>query len=513
MLRFILFLFVLTSAEECENEDYYVHHLSTKTPYRVVANKEDKEFRHKEKHEFDKSNDFPLAQWIKKYDKKVEHVDEPLGIWFSEKYNISVIVHNDLITTVMPTNSEILTQDTTTEPTESEEEVTIDDEDEIEGCEPQKIWMIVRHGTRNPSAGYIEKMKDRLLEVRDLILENNIEPSDHLRHSVLDALRRWKVKLQVADEKKLTHEGENEMLLLAERMQARFPTIFTPIYSNTSYYFRSTSTQRTKLSARYFATGLFGRQTVKDVWFPKSVKHDPTLRFYKLCDRWKFEVKNNPNTLQERRRFENSTHMLELLQTLNAALNLDNELSINDAFLMYLACSFETAWNHKRKSPWCSLFSPQSLKVLEFAEDLKYYYRDGYGYELTYKQACKAFLDGISYFENKSKFPKATIYFTHSGTILKLLAHLGFYKDDQRLKHSHYNKYDHKWRVSKIDAFGSNMALVLFECNSLQKIAVFHQEKVMQLPSGETFIDFNKFKEYYKASINNCSFDQMCAIE
>ncbi|KAF5269596.1 hypothetical protein FQR65_LT05934 [Abscondita terminalis] len=382
----------------------------------------------------------------------------------------------------------------------------------VNGCIPHKIWMVVRHGTRNPTASFIERMQDRLPEIRDLIIDNNAEPNDRLRHSDLDAFRKWKVKIQVADEKKLTHEGENEMVLLAERMQSRFPSIFSPIYSNTSY-FVSTSTQRTKASARSFAVGLFGRQTVKDVWLPKTPKHDPTLRFYKLCSRWQYEVKNNPDSLLERKKFEKTHHMVDVVTSMNKALNLGDELTIDDIYLMYLMCAFDTAWNKKRKSPWCSVFSSKSITVTEFAEDLKYYYRDGYAYELTYKQACKMFNDAISYFEDKSKFPRATLYFTHSGTLLKLLAHLGLYKDDEHLKHTHYESFDHKWKVSKIDPFGTNVAFVLFKCNSTQKVAVFHQERLMKLPNGEEICDFDAFKEHYYDSINNCSFDEFCAVE
>lgn len=43
------------------------------------------------------------------------------------------------------------------------------------GCEAQKIWMLIRHGTRNPSDTFIEKFNTRLPEIRDLILEHNSE--------------------------------------------------------------------------------------------------------------------------------------------------------------------------------------------------------------------------------------------------------------------------------------------------------------------------------------------------
>lgn len=64
---------------------------------------------------------------------------------------------------------------------------------------------------------------------------------------------------------------------------------------------------------------------------------------------------------------------------------------------MYTTCAFETAWNRKIKSPWCAPFDIESIKVMEYAEDLKYYWVDGYGYDLTHKQACPAFKDMLNH--------------------------------------------------------------------------------------------------------------------
>lgn len=79
---------------------------------------------------------------------------------------------------------------------------------------------------------------------------------------------------------------------------------------------------------------------------------------------------------------------------------------------MHRICAYETAWNKTAKSPWCSLFSLQDFKVnnstkmcvfkfllivqllfqvFEYTDDLKYYWQDGYGFELAYKQACLIF--------------------------------------------------------------------------------------------------------------------------
>jgi len=60
-----------------------------------------------------------------------------------------------------------------------------------------------------------------------------------------------------------------------------------------------------------------------------------------------------------------------------------------------------------------------------------------------------------------------TAYFTHSGTILKLIALLGLAKDPHPLMHDSLvlrKKEDKRaWRSSIIDTFASNMAFVLYE--------------------------------------------------
>lgn len=55
-------------------------------------------------------------------------------------------------------------------------------------------------------------------------------------------------------------------------------------------------------------------------------------------------------------------------------------------------------------------------------------------------------------------------YFTHSGTILKMLGLLGLFKDVENLRHDNYLEMENRqWRTSKIDAFGSNIAFVLYK--------------------------------------------------
>lgn len=94
------------------------------------------------------------------------------------------------------------------------------------------------------------------------------------------AFKKWEVKLQNKDSKKLTHEGQNEMINIAERMQSRvrnnkLDLIFSIEYK---FQFKYTDSQRTKKSAYYFTIELYGKDTAKYVSYPQPSKRDPILR-------------------------------------------------------------------------------------------------------------------------------------------------------------------------------------------------------------------------------------------
>lgn len=89
--------------------------------------------------------------------------------------------------------------------------------------------MLIRHGTRNPNARFIKKMNARLPEIQQLIAKGNIE------ELLAKKFEKWKANISEEDMKKLTHEGEDEMLQLAKRMKNRFPNLFPSLFSNSSY--------------------------------------------------------------------------------------------------------------------------------------------------------------------------------------------------------------------------------------------------------------------------------------
>ena len=123
----------------------------------------------------------------------------------------------------------------------------------------------------------------------------------------------------------------------------------------------------------------------------------------------------------------------------------------------------------------------EMLDMLEYREDLEYYWQDGYGYNINTEQGCVLVRDAVENFRNITMGGVAgtteengIFYFTHSGTILKLLSYLGLYKESVNeqtgirppLRHDNYEtmKNARMWRTSFIDPFASNVGLVLKKC-------------------------------------------------
>ena len=73
-------------------------------------------------------------------------------------------------------------------------------------------------------------------------------------------------------------------------------------------------------------------------------------------------------------------------------------LFLDDVRTLWLACIYEYGVYGASHSPWCTLFPENVTRILEYYEDLEYYWQDGYGHDVNYQQACVLFNDVIAYF-------------------------------------------------------------------------------------------------------------------
>ncbi|CAK1581760.1 unnamed protein product [Parnassius mnemosyne] len=377
-------------------------------------------------------------------------------------------------------------------------------------CKDAKIWMMVRHGTRLPSAKDIRRMNSTLKDLKYEILMQNRLKKGLLNSQELDAFKEWSSDLDINQEKFLTYEGKDEMILLAERTQKRFPNVLKRKYNNHSFEFRYTATQRAQQSARYFTIGLFDKKDAQNVIFSPATKVDMHLRFYKHCDKWQKQVKKNPNTYKEQKKFGKSRIMNDTLVSVSQRLGLNRTLSLGTVKLIYKTCGYETSWRKHHLSPWCHAFDHRSAEVMEYYIDLRHYWLDGYGHNLSYRQAC--ILMKIMFERFRRNGPDATFLFAHSGTLLKLLTKLQLYKSERPLTGDEMDR-NRKWRASEIDCFASNLAFVLYKCKDGDHILTMHQERIVKLPMcDKELCPLTTLWNYFRESINDCDINDMCRL-
>ena len=115
-----------------------------------------------------------------------------------------------------------------------------------------------------------------------------------------------------------------------------------------------------------------------------------------------------------------------------------------------------------------------------------------------------------------SSRPKGIFYFTHSGTLLKVMARLGLFRDREAPKHNNRNSKqmnERQWRTSLIDSFATNVALTLFQCSDGLKVAGYVQERAVRFPGCSSHLcPYNQFVQQFADIANSCNLDEICSI-
>jgi multiple inositol-polyphosphate phosphatase/2,3-bisphosphoglycerate 3-phosphatase len=143
-------------------------------------------------------------------------------------------------------------------------------------------------------------------------------------------------------------------------------------------------------------------------------------------------------------------------------------------------CRFDQAWHLQDYSPWCVAFTKDQVKILEYLEDLQYYYENGYGTQANDMIACHAVNDMLMHLESKGN-PNVVSYFTHESEIQLFLVALGAAKDTEALRaDNYYSMARRQFRSSTLTPFTSNVAAIKYECKDERdpdKVMFFLNEK------------------------------------
>ncbi|XP_016980736.1 multiple inositol polyphosphate phosphatase 1 [Drosophila rhopaloa] len=356
----------------------------------------------------------------------------------------------------------------------------------VDGCQPQKMWIFHRHGTRLPKTSMIKKAP-RLEELRDLIINNykvaKTKPDTNaLCQTDLFAIQLWKWNSSITPDmdEYLTTQGYNDLRGTAKLYQRYYPSVMSPVFNDTYYQFRHTDTQRTTESFKAFAEGLFGSlNSAHPVEIPKQ---DLLLRPYDYCPT--FKALNYKGEGSEYQKYHQSKLYNDTLADISRRLGFQYTLQEEDIKLMYDMCRYEQAWNVDRNSVWCGAFLPEQVTVFEYLEDLKYYYGSSYGFPENERLNCRLVQDLLTHLSSPVS-PHVVAHFGHSTGLLTLVTALGIKKDDIKLRADNYESLtSRRFKSSRIDPFASNFVAVKYVCPAQldrEKVQFFLNQEAVQL--------------------------------
>ncbi|XP_018392882.1 PREDICTED: multiple inositol polyphosphate phosphatase 1-like [Cyphomyrmex costatus] len=416
----------------------------------------------------------------------------------------------------------------------------------LTNCEPTQIWMLVRHGTRYPGESIIAQILN-LTHIRNQIITSNVFETCTSQDEKMN-LKNWVPypELVPTKGKYLAVQGEKDLASLAERIRTKLPMFFDCNVTK-DFKIRSTATQRTIESMRSFVESAFDINRKKilpmindtslhmvkmvrmqqnftmQYYIPPleassntSIKfevvpivNDTLLKLYDSCESWK-----NRGIDKEVKAFINGPEMAKVIADVNQRLGFLN-ISKDDIFLFYDACRFERTLYLDKPSPWCDVFTDDEMQVLEYEEDLFYYYNSGPGDKINSQLGCYLIRDIVDHFtklETNGDEPKGVFYFTHSQMMVLFLTAMGIAQNPMPLTATNFRDMNHrKWRISQLIPFAANFAAIFHRCNSSDapfKVAFYLNENPLTIEGCDNGVcDWIQLKEKLGIIAANCSME------
>ncbi|XP_033335973.2 multiple inositol polyphosphate phosphatase 1 [Megalopta genalis] len=382
---------------------------------------------------------------------------------------------------------------------------------DVPNCEAEQVWVLATHGTRCASKSEITEMLS-LTEVQSQIINNHESRGNgHLCDRDLENLKRWKPNdyLVVGRAEVLTPQGVEDMKLLAGRLQSNYPHLLQPeSVVPESYMFK---TAEGRASMDQFIKGLFGDGAA--MLGEEIPVNDTLLSAYRTCNVWDNDF-NNVST-EEVSKFEEEPQFQSLIQNVSRRLGFLYHIPKRTILTMYDMCRYEKSWTVTQLSPWCAVFNKEELRVLEYREDLYYYYKAGYGREINAHLGCTLLQDMMNHFwkvekDTESLEPKGVFYFSDIISLQNLLATLNINKDQSKLTAYNYDSMaKRQWRTSFISPFAANLVAVFYKCDGdsrPNKVMFYLAEKLVMLDGCDVGLcDWEYFKQRFNPVINKCN--------
>ncbi|XP_026485906.1 multiple inositol polyphosphate phosphatase 1-like [Vanessa tameamea] len=330
----------------------------------------------------------------------------------------------------------------------------------LTGCEPVSLWGIYRHGKRQPSTHFGRMMKEAI-SIRNYVVSSYEKGHSSLCAQDVENLRNWEFNGSFFDGKQdITEEGRREMIGLGKRLKEAFPTLLNNLEKD-SYTFRSARGPWIEKSINHFVMGLGNGNLIIDASKADLDIMDP----YATCSSYQKNVQNNPEIFAEADKFLNTSDYLATKDRIQRRSGIDYTLSDENVTALYDLCRYTWSAIDDKLSPWCALFTKDDLQVLEYIQDLRHYYKNGYGTSVNEIFGRIPLGDLVQSFENvkRGDGKKIVAYVTHATMLDQIYTALGLFRDNEPLTGSNRDR-ERKWRTSKISVFSANLVAVLNRC-------------------------------------------------
>ncbi|XP_061601975.1 multiple inositol polyphosphate phosphatase 1-like [Cololabis saira] len=383
-------------------------------------------------------------------------------------------------------------------------------------CRPIHLTAVVRHGTRYPTTKNVKKMGRMYDVVRNAPAQQGL----------LQELQSWTQWYTEDMDGRLVQKGVDDLRHLAMRMSKLFPSLVSREKLRGGLFkFITSSKHRCVNSTLSFQAGLTQLWAIEDMEFEHAV-NDALMRFFDQCTKFVEEVDKNPSAMTELDKFKQGAEMTRVQQKIADRLGVAYSLITHDmAEAAFYFCAYEFAIKTKN-SPWCRLFDELDAQVMEYALDLKQFWKRGYGHDINSKSSCILFHDVFSRLDKAANENKSgqqvseavTVQVGHAETLLPLLTLLGFFKDNETLTSTNYaSQTQRSFRSSRMLPYAANFILVLYDCGGGDlRLQPLLNEKPMAFPGlteqESSMPLYQSVRDHYSHLLQGCDFETECQL-
>lgn len=233
----------------------------------------------------------------------------------------------------------------------------------------------------------------------------------------------------------------------------------------------------------------------------QTAENDTLLKPHTTCELYKHNKQANKEPSSEWNKFVASDTFQDMMTEVSTRLGFRFKLTSAQIELIWDMCRYEQAWFIERLSPWCAAFTKSHVSILEYKEDLTYYYKSGYGNPVNEHISCNAMTDMLAHLKSRDG-PKVAISFAHSTNIQLLIAAMGVLRDQNPPRADNYYQVNRRqWRISRIDPFSANLVGIAYDCEDTekQKVMFFLNEKPLELSWCRVGLcDWSRVEEHYQ---------------